>query len=163
MQTGDGEEACTIGDAHSPKEQAEERLPPVPMPQRVFGWRRSISVKQRIYNLIQEEELVSKQPNPGCRTCTNGKLCDPCRLEALKLARNQPKVWHDIIYKNENQTSAQRRRSNGLFWSRPAFAIRQSWRASLLKSFTLSDFEGSSARRKFFLGGTIGVGVLLNY
>ena len=57
---------------------------------------------------------MSKKPYPGCRICKSGKICGPCRLvEAFKLARNHPKVWHDIIYKDEDQTSAasQRRRS----------------------------------------------------
>ena len=82
-----------------------------PVPQRVW---RNITVEQRTYNLIREEELVSKKPYSGCRICKNGKICGPCRLvEAFKLARNHPKVWHDIIYKDEDQTSAasQRRRS----------------------------------------------------
>ena len=83
-----------------PKNKAEKRIPSVPVPQRVYGRRRSITVEQRIYNLIREEELVSKIPYPGYRICKNGKICGPCRLvEAFKLARNQPKVWHDIIYK----------------------------------------------------------------
>ena len=98
----------------APKNKEEKRMPPVAVPQRVYGRRRNITVEQRIYNLIREEELVSKIPYPGCRICKNGKICGPCRLvEAFKLARNQPKVWHDIIYKDEDQTSAasQRRRS----------------------------------------------------
>ena len=81
---------------------------------REAGRRRNSTVEQRIYNLIRDEEFVSKKPYPGCRICKNGKICDPCRLvEAFKLARNHPKVWHDIIYKDEDQTSAasQRRRS----------------------------------------------------
>ena len=96
VQTSDGEEARAIGDVHSPKNKAEKRIPPVPVPQRVCGRRRNIAVEQRIYNLIQEEELVSKIPYPGCRICKNGKVCGPCRLvETFKLERNQPKVWHD--------------------------------------------------------------------
>ena len=95
----------------APKNKAEKRMPTVPVAQRV---RRNITVEQRIYNLIREEELVSKKPYPGCRICKSGKICGPCRLvEAFKLARNHPKVWHDIIYEDEDPTSAasQRRRS----------------------------------------------------
>ena len=91
----------------APKNNAEKRLPPVPVPQRVYiyGRRKNITVEQRIYNLIREAELVSKIP--GCRICKNGKLRDPCRLvEAFKLARNEPKLWHDMIHKDEDQRSA---------------------------------------------------------
>ena len=98
----------------APKNKAEKCMPTVPVPQRVYGRRRNITVEQRIYNLIREEELVSKRPYSGCRICKSGNICGPCRLvEAFKLARNHPKVWHDIIYKDEDQTSAasQRRRS----------------------------------------------------
>ena len=58
----------------------------------------------------RREKEVSQIPHPGCRICKNGKICGPCTLEAFKLARNHPKVWHDIIYKDEDQTSAASRR-----------------------------------------------------
>ena len=59
----------------APKNKPEKQILPVPVPQRVR--RRNITVEQRIYNLIREEELVSRIPYPGCRICKNGKICGP--------------------------------------------------------------------------------------
>ena len=67
MQTSDVEEARAIRDVHNPKEQSRETNTAS------TSAAESITVKQRIYNLIREEELVSKIPYPGCRTCKNGK------------------------------------------------------------------------------------------
>lgn len=44
--------------------------------------------KRTIYDLIREEDLVSRHPHSTCRNCCrkNGAICDPCRLiEAFKL------------------------------------------------------------------------------
>ena len=83
----------------------------------IFGMRRNVStVEQRIYNLVREEELVSKIPYPGC-------------IGSAKMGRyvaradwSRPSSWQEttrkcgtisFIYKDEDQASAasQRRRS----------------------------------------------------
>ena len=107
VQTSDGEEARAIGDVHSLEEQSRETYADS------ASAAESIWQAEKYYGRA-EEELASKKPYSGCRICKSGNICGPCRLvEAFKLARNHPKVWHDIIYKDEDQTSAasQRRRS----------------------------------------------------
>ena len=126
----------------APKNKAEKRTPTVPVPQRVYGRRRNITVEQRIFNPNpnpREEELVSKKPYPACRICKNGKICGPCRLvEAFELARNHPKVWPDIIYKDEDQMSG-----------------ASQWRRSKLKNATTTYGGGSMITREA-IGGTCG-------
>ena len=73
----------------------------------VCGKRRNLTFERRLYKLIKGETKISSAPYPRCRDCAGYSACDPCRLvEAHKLAREHPEVWHDIIYRDADGNSA---------------------------------------------------------